>query len=478
MLQPGFQALAPDSSLWLGRIDQRWAELLPQEPDSLPVRRVAESNRLALSPIVIAVREESARQLGWPNPSAGWKKLFIRATEGEDFRWRHPGTDNTAGLAATLASFYAGAEITDGLTPAIATHPDVLDYVRRVEATGALAGASAGTRATDSINFPIAGENDADLDATVTYEQAVIAWNRSRTEGKLVAIYPHEGTLWADHPLALLELDGSTGSALTRNQRRTYRAFSGFLLDEGSQIALLRAGFRPADLTIDLNAAPSPFANNAAVNTLQPQTLLPTPPKALLDVVVNVWRYTKGPANLLLVVDTSESMEGDKLSQTKAALHAFIDQIQGDGDRIGLVEFGSDVKHFDSLQQLDGDGRRQLSQAIGAMRAGGYTALVDAVWSAHAALQSRGDAAAINAIVVMSDGRDNDSRYRLRDLQAAVRDAQVPVLIHTVAYGRDADDALLRELSRIGGGKFHRADTSNIEEIYRFIATYIHAAER
>ena len=203
---------------------------------------------------------------------------------------------------------------------------------------------------------------------------------------------------------------------------------------------MLQSGYRPADLTIDLKTAPSPFANNGAVDTLQPQTLLSLPSTPLMEMVLNVWRYTKRPANLYLVVDTSESMEGDKLAKTKAALHAFVAQIEGERDRIGLMEFGSEVKNFGSLQQLDNEGRSRLSQEVESMKAGGYTALVDAVWTAHTALQSIDDLEAINTIVVMTDGRDNDSETRLRDLQLAMGDAQVPVVIYTIAFGRDADN--------------------------------------
>ena len=486
--QPGFQALAPDSSLWLRRIDRRWAELFPAEPGSLPAVRVGESTRFALSPIVIAVRAEAALELGWPRQEIGWKEVQARAIADADFRWGHPGTDNTVGVLATLAELHAGAGTAGGLTEETASRPDALAYVREVEATVDFDSARAwrGDDRRGAIfgrSLLAADESDAIFDAFVTQEQTVVAWNhgggrdRALAQGQWVAIYPKEGTLWADHPLALLELDGRAGPAVTRNQRRAYRAFTAFLLDEESQYVFLRAGYRPADPAIDLKAAPSPFADNAAVDALHPQNLFPIPSAPLMEMVLNLWRYTKRPANLYLVVDISESMEGDKLTKAKAALRAFVDQIEGDRDRIGLVEFGSGVKHFGSLQQLDRAGREHLGQAIGRMKAGGYTALVDAVWSAHRALQKSGDSEAVNAIVVMTDGRDNDSHYRLRDLQMAARDAHVPVTIYTVALGRDADSAFLQDLARIGGGQFHRADKANIEELYRQIATYFSPTE-
>ncbi len=61
------------------------------------------------------------------------------------------------------------------------------------------------------------------LDAFVAQERVVIDWNQSRSGEKLVAIYPAEGTLWTDHPLVLLELGGAEETAVTDNQRETFR---------------------------------------------------------------------------------------------------------------------------------------------------------------------------------------------------------------------------------------------------------------
>ena len=492
--QPGFQALAPDSSLWLGLIDRGWAELFPTAPGGLPASRVGPSTLFAVSPIVIAAHVDAARQLGWPQQAIGWKDVQARAVSSStEFRWGHPGTDSAAGVLATLSAFYAGAGITRGLNEDIAARTDVIDYVRKVETAAHIYGegdrAAARQLGEEGRPLPVEGSSNRAIDAFVIQEQAVIAWNRSSErdrpqllgvgdderllpEGELVAIYAKEGTIWADHPLALLELDGRAGPAVTQNQRRTYRTFTRFLLEEESQLALLKAGFRPVDLTIDLTVAPSPFANSGTVNPLLPQTLLPVPPEPVIEMVLDVWRYTKRPANIILVVDTSESMEGAKLAKTKAALHGFVAQIQGDRDRIGLMEFGSGVKQYGPLQRLDENGRSHLSQLIENMEASGYTDLIDAVWAAHSELQGVGDNEAINAIVVMSDGRDNDSDSRLRDLRQAVQEAGFPVAIHTIAFGRDADGALLKNLSRIGGGQFHHADETNLEELYRHISTY------
>jgi Ca-activated chloride channel family protein len=209
------------------------------------------------------------------------------------------------------------------------------------------------------------------------------------------------------------------------------------------------------------------------VDPRQPQTTLQVPSAAVVQVVQNVWWYTKRPTNVYLVVDTSGSMRGVKLERTREALQAFVSQIRGDRDQVGLIEFGSGVKRFEPLRPLDDRSRQELAGQIDGMEADGQTALIDAVWEAYGNLQGTGDTEAINALVVMTDGRENNSAYSTSDLQLRFEQEQaVTVVVFTIAFGSDADMGLLQHIARIGNGQFRRADETDIEELYRIISTY------
>lgn len=469
---PNFQAIAPDSSLWLDQLEASWAALQTTGGDSeIPIsrRRTGTPVRFAVSPIVIAAWEDVARDLGWPDQPVGWQEIQRKATEDPNFKWNHPSTNNAAGLLATLAEFYAGAGLTRGLTVEAATDEATLAYVQAVESTVRFYG-----EGEEVITQRLAEEGRNFLDAFVAQERVVIDWNRTHSSDPLVAIYPAEGSLWTDHPLALLELGSQPHElAVTDNQRLTFSAFTDFLLSEGSQNQFLQAGYRPADLTIDLNTPGSPFAESDAVDWREPQTTLQMPPPSVVEVVQNVWYYTKRPTNVYLVVDTSGSMEGNKIARTRDALSAFTEQIQGDRDRLGILEFAGGTKNFVPLRVMDEGNRRDTLTLIDDMDAFGGTALVDAVYAAAEDLLAQGDQGAINAIVVMTDGQENESYYRLSDLEQLLAGNQPgrPV-IFTIAFGRDADEPLLTEMARIGQGQFRRADETDIEELYRIISTY------
>ena len=212
-----------------------------------------------------------------------------------------------------------------------------------------------------------------------------------------------------------------------------------------------------------------------AVDWRQPQTTLQIPSAEVVEVVQNVWWYTKRPTNVYLVVDTSGSMDGTKLTSTQEALQSFVAQMRGDRDQIGVISFSTDVSEMRSLQALDDTGRSDLSAAIDALRATGETSLVDGVWEAYTKLQAIGDTEAINAIVVMTDGHENHSQHSLPELRRRWEsdEAQgVPVVIFTIAFGDHADEKLLQRMAEIGDGQFRRADETDIEELYKIISTY------
>jgi Ca-activated chloride channel homolog len=437
-----FQALTPDSSLWLDQLNRQWAESqAAAEPGAIQPTLAGEPVRYAVTPIVIAAWEDSARSLGWPEQPVGWTTLQTRAQQDKNFRWSHPSTAYASGLLATLAEFYAGAGVQRGLTAELAQDPKTLQFV-------------------------------GDVEKTVKYygEGELAAIQRAAKEGpaSLVALYPAEGTLWADHPLALLETP-----EVTPNQRRTFQAFREFLATPEIQKSVLQAGYRPADLSIPLDGPDSPLTAANGVNPAEPQTTLQLPSPDVVSVVRNAWAFTKRKTNVFLVADTSGSMDGDKLNNAQTALRAFLAQILSDQERVGLVEFNSDVVNVIELDTL-ANNRAVLTREVDNLEAGGNTALLDAVRTAYLRLQRQADPERINAIVAMTDGKENSSAVSLQELADEIRrgNRDLPVVIFAVAYGRDADLQVLQTLADASGGQVRAGTPETIRDLYKILSTY------
>jgi Ca-activated chloride channel family protein len=453
-----FQAMTPDSSVWLPQLDELWAEQAGDERAFI----VGQTVYYAVSPVVIAMWRDVALEMGYGSRPLGWADLLARAQSDPDFKWSHPSTSSASGLLATLAEFYAGAGKTWGLTVADVQAPATLDYVGRIERT---------VRYYGEGEWPIARRVVAEgrdyLDAFVCQEQLVIWANQQGAD--LVAIYPVEGSLWEDHPLVLLERPELTGV-----QRQVFAQLVTHLRSDTAQQAVLAAGYRPADPTIPLDAPGSPLTAANGVDPTQPQTPLQIPGGDVVQVVRDVWWYTKRHTNVILVVDTSGSMEGQKIENVQEALRAFVEQIKGPEEAVGLIEFYTFVDELVPLNKLAVN-RDELLRAIDGLVADGDTALLDGVLEAYEGLQALGDAERINAIVVMTDGKENYSNISLNRLADTMRrgnETGVPVIVFAIAYGQDADYSTLRVLADATGGQVYEGTLETIRQLYKILSTY------
>jgi Ca-activated chloride channel family protein len=94
---------------------------------------------------------------------------------------------------------------------------------------------------------------------------------------------------------------------------------------------------------------------------------------------------------------------------------------------------------------------------------------------AYAQLQSLQDSERINAIVVMTDGRENNSSVRLDTLTERIRRGNaegIPVVVFCIGYGADADTGTLRALAESSGGQYFTGDLDTIRRLYKVLSAY------
>ncbi len=156
------------------------------------------------------------------------------------------------------------------------------------------------------------------------------------------------------------------------------------------------------------------------------------------------------PSNLMaptrevvLVLDTSGSMAGDRMNAAKAAATAFVDAAPAE-TRVGLVTF-SDVVTVRSKPTLE---RAAVRDAIAALVADGSTSLYDGVQAALASMGASDD----RHILILSDGADTTSSSALPPVVAALR--QSGAVVDAVDVGGDpAAVAALTQMTTAGDGR-------------------------
>lgn len=152
---------------------------------------------------------------------------------------------------------------------------------------------------------------------------------------------------------------------------------------------------------------------------------------------------------VMLVVDTSGSMEGGRLQEAQTALTTMVDGL-ADGQAVGLRSYGGDCGDGGLVRVPIGSGNRpELRSAIDALVADGGTPTPEAIEGAAADLA---DVTGPRAIVLVSDGESTcgdpcATVVRLKNEQG------IDIKIHTVGFqAPDAAEAELACIAQAGGG--------------------------
>lgn len=182
------------------------------------------------------------------------------------------------------------------------------------------------------------------------------------------------------------------------------------------------------------------------------------------------------PISLGLLIDTSSSM-GLKLETSRKAVTELLNTLNS-SDEAFLIEFNDHARVVDGLT-----GRLEdVKESLKTLHPGGLTALLDSI---HLGLEEMKKAKnPRKALVVISDGGDNHSRYNQQEIRALVREADVqvyamgvfePVLLSGMTSAEISGPLLLSQIAEQTGGRaFGASESSQLAEIAEKIAIELH----
>ena len=139
------------------------------------------------------------------------------------------------------------------------------------------------------------------------------------------------------------------------------------------------------------------------------------------------------PVSLGLVLDTSGSMVGEKLTNALMAVDRFLTRLLSPEDEIFLYKFNN----FPELVQDWTTDRQRLSRAIRRINASGGTAMYDAIAESVPLAQTGQHRK--RAIVLISDGNDTDSQVSLAEVKQMIRESEV--MVYAIGIDGQAEDA-------------------------------------
>ena len=189
------------------------------------------------------------------------------------------------------------------------------------------------------------------------------------------------------------------------------------------------------------------------------------------QTIIEFAAETDLPLRLAILIDTSNSIR-DRFHFQQEAATAFIDgTVRPEHDKAMIVSFDTAAELVTDLT----DNVDQLEKAVANLRPGGGTSLYDAVFFAcrDKLMQDQPLYKFRRAMVIISDGDDNQSRYS-RD-QALEKAHKADVTVYTISTNitrieTDGDKVLRYFASETGGQAFFPFKASDLSQSFENIA--------
>jgi Ca-activated chloride channel family protein len=426
--------------------------------------RVEAAEKTMLSPVVLGLKADKVKALGWDRNQPTWGDIAEAVQAGKlGFAMTNPTASNS-GFSAVVGVAAALANKGDSLAVADIDTARLRQFFSGVKLTAGSSGwlADAYVDAQDR------------LDGMVNYESVILSLNTAnRLHAPLVPVYPKEGILTADYPLMLLK----------GGPKPQYDQLVALLRSADIQKQIMEHTLRRPVIP---EVPPLPvFGKSLLVE-------LPFPGKLeVVDAILTAYLDdVRTPAHSYFLLDVSGSMaDHHRMDDLKAALHvlagADTGTLAGRFARFQLRE-KADVTTFDNLVESQaafsfGD-RAAYPKAVqdfggfvDALRPKGGTAIYSALRQVYeqAAAARAADPGHYYTIVLMTDGENNSGigLGDFRDWYAHLPEEQRGIRVFTILFG-EGDPAALKSIAELSGGRVFDAKTATLSAVFKEIRGY------
>ncbi len=462
---------SPAGQAWIELINQTWKGRTNQA-------FIENAKPTVVSGLVIAMWEPMARALGWPDKPIGWDDITkvagdpkgwasLNHPEWGAFRFGHGHPDfSTSAMLSVVSAIYAAAGKTAGLTTDDLKNPKVIERLATLEKSIVHYGES-----SSWLTEKLCTKGPAYLSAVTLYESNVVKANdkyKDKMPFKLIAIYPKEGTFWENHPTGIVNADW-----VTPEQKQAAQKFLEFMTSKDQQVKAPKYGYRPTDKSIALRA---PIDADLGSDPAQSSDKsLEYISDSVFRRANELWHEVKKHSLVYMVLDTSGSMNGEPMNAAKKGTAQFIREMQKE-DEVAVIAFSDRPKLVKPLGKVRDVGEG-LAQSVEGLFADGATSLYDATLMALDLIEKHkkdSKEQKLYGVVVLSDGKDTSSTQKLSDLldRMPATEAADGTRIFTVAYGDEADEDLLKQVSNRSNALFMKGNAGNIDKIYHQISAY------
>ena len=444
------------------------SQLLYQMNQLFPGQRyipeITDSPLIANSPMVFMAQADVAQGLrNTPDPfkvlaTAKTHKEIDPSSPAIAIHYVHTApTRSNSGLQTLVAQFAS----VSGKRPDALTLADVQRYqlqVQKIQSKVTRYGVS-----TNSLAKAMVQNGPFWASVGSVYESSVIAANASLQPGqtRYEAVYP-KATFSSNMRLILPQAPWVSAD----EKAAAEKVLAYLQTDEAQQIAT-SLGLRPSKPGVALGAK---FSPEFGVNPQARYDSYRPPKPDVVNAMLKSWQeYAKKPSLVVVVVDTSGSMQGAKIAAAQNTLKTYVESL-GPKEQIALIRFSSTIQ---PPVLVDGtpQGRDRGIQFISNINAEGGTKLYDATLYARNWLQQNLRKDAINAVLVLTDGEDTGSQTNLNQLSAELQksgfNSDQRIAFFTIGYGNvgEFNPDALKQIANLNGGYYSQGGSETIARL-------------
>jgi Ca-activated chloride channel family protein len=414
--------------------------------------------KLAYSRVALGVKAGKLAELGWDRTAPTWADIARAAGTGKlRYAMTNPASSNT-GMSALFAVASAIAGKTEDLDVGEVDGAVLKSFLAGQKVTAGSSGWLTEAYTRDA----------ATLDAMVNYEAVILRLDDQLPPAdRLTLVYPTDGVISADYPLMLL----------APARRADYDTLVAALkAPDFQRDAIAAAYLRPANS--DVPAAPA-LPATAVAELAFPNRLDVI--DAVLSAYQDEWRR---PSTSIFVLDTSGSMEGERMEQMREALKILAGAQPTSAsaryasfqnrERVVLIPFSSTVgtpQRIEFHRAGAEAARADVRGAADRLRADGGTAIYSALDRAQAiaAEERQSDPDRFVSIVLLTDGKNNEGR----SFEAFRRDAArgAPARVFPILFG-EGDTEQMKQVAALTGGRVFDGRKAALAAVFKEIRGY------
>ncbi|MDP1563628.1 MAG: VWA domain-containing protein [Pirellulaceae bacterium] len=184
------------------------------------------------------------------------------------------------------------------------------------------------------------------------------------------------------------------------------------------------------------------------------------------------------PLNLVLVIDCSGSMSGNRIDNVKQGIRSFVERLRPE-DLVTIVTYESTPRV--ALEAACKTDVAKIDRVIRELRAGGSTNLHAGLMLGYQQAEKHFDSERTNRVILLTDGIANTGVIAPAEIAAdSKKFNEKNIDLSTIGLGHDLDQDLLRGLSDAGRGLLHFiGDDEDIAKVFvREIDSLLSSAAR